>query len=206
MKKKREIKRYATVWQSVLLLLTCFAVSCYSGPGGNLHPQKSEGYSVVKTIDDREAAQIMFGETIVQIEGSWNQSIINSVFEVMNNSTAPFSIDFKQVKIEIQREAVKTSIDSIWDVTSEDSNKAKQIYKDYYSYEEGKTKYFGEMKISCPPKQKCSFLVNVLSLKLDKTKSIKVTLPALSGRTQETEIFFNCGADSVFDSLIAQME
>lgn len=198
MRNQRTIKQYAAVWQSILFLIICFSTNCYSESGGELHPQAGKGYSVTTTPDKIEAARIIFGETTVQIHGSWRQGSYGNTFDVENNSPVPFIIDFNQVKTEIYQEAGMTRIDSILDVTNNESYKSKTLYKETWDYDAAKPKSTGDIRVICEPKQKCSFLVNVVfpQTKLDKTKNVEVIFPSVSDKTQETRIIFNCGSSA----------
>ncbi len=197
----------------MLLLTVCFTINCYSGPGGELHPQAGEGYTVVEKGDGWNAANIVFGETIVRIEGSWSENRVGSTFKIENNAAVSFSLDFAQVKVKLQREdAAVMTITSVYDYSSsalkgenETFDAGKKIYDEYYDYDKRKTVSIGSTIVSCAPKQKCIFSINVLSdAKLNQDKSIKITLPPISSETKETEVVFNCKRDSIWNSLTAQ--
>ena len=200
MKNQREIKRYSTVWQAILLLTICLTTNCYSGSSGELHPQAGEGYSVVEKGDGWQAAQLVFGGVVVRIYGAWTPSLTNLEYTIENNSSEQFNIDFEQVKIEVQREEhSKTLITEIYDYSNydtsiDDTKNAKQLYKYFANNKDGKSEPVGETKVSCAPKQKCIFGVNVVfyETKLNKDKGIKITLPATSNGVKETEVLFNC--------------
>ncbi len=196
----------------MLLLTVCLTTNCYSGPGGDMYPQVGEGYTVVKTTDDRDAAQILFGETTIQIVGSWAEKRIDNTYTIENNSAVPFGLDFAQIKVEVQREeTAKTTIISITDLSNyntqafDDAKNAKKIYQEYYDSDKGKT-VVGTTKVSCAPKKKCIFSINaVSSTKMNRNKAVKITLPATSSVTKETVVFFNLHRNSIWDSLTAKI-
>ncbi len=202
----------------MLLLTVCLTVNCYSGPGGELHPQAGEGYTVIETDDDRRVAQVAFGEVIVQIDGGWAEYQISNGYTIENNSAVPFNLDFEQIKVEVQREeSAGTTIVAINDLSNYDTKAfdgAKNVKKIYEyrnsssnnSNYNGKPGYFGTKKVSCPPKQKCIFSIIVSSgADLNRDKSIKITLPATSSVTKQTEVFFNLRRNIIWDSLTARI-
>ncbi len=214
MKKRQKIKYSPIIRQTIILLMFCLTANCYSGPGGDLYPQGGEGYTIVETSDDRKVAQVVHGEIIIQIDGSWSESRFNNSFKIENNSTVPFSLDFAQVKMEIYREeAVKTRIWFITDYSNydtsafDDAKNAKKVYEYRGNDLNGKPLSVGSTKVSCLPKQKCIFSVNVTfsETKLNKDKSVKTSLPALSNEGKETEVLFNLRRNSIWDSLTARI-
>jgi hypothetical protein len=201
----------------MLLLTVCFTINCYSGPGGDLHPQVGEGYTVGEKNGLR-AAQIVFGETTVWVDGGWNEYQISNGYTIENNSAVPFTLDFEQVKVEVQREeSAGTTIIKITDLSNYDTKAFDDVknVKKIYEYSDssgnnsnynGKPGYFGTKKVSCPPKKKCIFSIIASSgANLNRDKSIEITLPAMSSVTKETVVFFNLRRNSVWDSLTARI-
>jgi hypothetical protein len=214
--KQQKTKRCILVCQAILLLTVCLTTNCYSGQAGELHPQAGEGYTIVKKADGWEAAQVALDGVSVRIAGAWSESSLSNSFKVENNSDTPFILDFAKIKIEIQGNTAKTRLISIYDNSNsipkeekgETFDEGKHLYKYYGNNNDGKPESSGSMKLNCPPKQKCYYSIVVVfpETKLNKNKTIKITVPAVTSGGKDTEVFFNCRRDGIFDSLTALMK
>ena len=205
------------MWQIVVLSMICLTTSCFyrffsePGSGGELYPQAGDGYTVVKKADDWEAARVDFGKASVRIGGSWTQGGVGTSFKIENDSDAPFAIDFAQVKMEVLPEEAGLQLIIIDDNSSSAykpdgepfNDDSKRIYDLFGKEYKGETKPVGDTKISCPPKKKCLFSLNNIGTgglpKMERTKSLRITLPPTGDRPEATKVVFNFADKSLFD-------
>ncbi len=211
MKYQQTIKRPSVMWQTIALLLFCLTMSCSHDSIGEMYPQAGEGYTVVKKTDGWEAARIDFGKASIRVGGSWTPGGVATGFKIENDSDAPLVIDFAQVKMEVLPEEVQLRLTIIDDNSSsaykpdgETFNEDwKRIYNLFGEAGGGETKPVGDTEVSCPPKKKCLFSLHNNRVtdypKMEKSKSIRITLPPIADRTEETKIIFNCETKSLFN-------
>lgn len=210
------------MWQIMVLSVICLTTSCFyrffsePGSGGEMYPQVGDGYTVVKTFDDWEAVRVDFGKASVRIGGSWTQGGVSTAFKIENDSDEPFAIDFAQVKMEVLPEEVGLRLTKIYDDSSsaykpdgETYNEDSKLVYDLFGEEyKGETKPVGDTKVSCPPKKKCIFSLQNYRVidypKMEKSKSLRITLPPTADKTEATKVIFNFGAKSLLDSLTAK--